>query len=222
MYCKNCHCAGCQKVPSIAALRSELRDLRLRKTDLKTKVHQSEKALRALPEERWKALVARDAATRGVRPGILVIEQSLDDLVRIAGERVSDCQKAIDHAKVMADPVLQLRSLTDMEQVTKAAVEGVMASIQRARAVLPDLESGLAKAKKDLAWQQEERDGYFNRKRQLDLAEQAIATHDQRKAEIEGQLNVLRLELKEVEKREVDVDEKIAEHVRELRRIHGA
>lgn len=183
MYCKNCRCAGCQKVPSIAALRKELRTLRLRKVEL--------------------------------------MEQSLDDLVRRAVERVKTLQDAIDHAKVMADPVLQLRSLTGMEQVTKADVEGVASSIQRASAVLPDLESELAKAKKDHDWQQEERNRYHNRKRQRDLAEQAIATYDQRKAELEGQLDTLRSELKSVEKQEVDVDEKIAEHVRQLRRFHA-
>lgn len=89
MYCKNCHCAGCQKVPSIAALRGELRDLRRRKAALSTQVKQAEKALRTLPDERWKALVAKEAAERGVQPGLLVMEQSLDDLVRLAEERVN-------------------------------------------------------------------------------------------------------------------------------------
>ena len=221
MYCKNCRCAGCQKVPSISALRKELRTLRLRKVDMDAQVRRVDNDLRALLAQRRKAMVAKDAPERGVQPGLLVMEQSLDDLVRVASERVKTIQEAVDHAKVMADPVLQLRSLTDMEQVTKAAVEGVASSIQRARAVLPDLEAGLAKAKKDHAWQEAERNKYHWQKRQRDLAEQAVATHDQRKIELEGQLGTLCSELKSVEKQEVDVDEKIAEHVRQLRRFHA-
>lgn len=224
MYCKNCECKGCQLVPEIARLRSELRGLRKAQENAKASLDQAERELFRFSSYERDRCESRCAAFRRGLPTQAIVGQSLDQLVDQAAAHARQCQQRVNELRSLADPMtaLEILSRAVAADGDTTDAKSVLRNIQEAKGQLDAAETELERAKQRVVIQQREREVYRQRLGQLRIAEEAVARFDHDRQAWQEKVQQCQRDLADLEPKIQDINDKIADGVRALYRIHRA